>query len=67
MEERIRTFTEQEHSRFAEMQLKIGRNEESLYDILDQIGDKLNFKSDIEKGFGSLTQQTILENGNQSN
>ncbi len=65
MEERIRTFTEQEHSRFAEMQLKIGQNEESLYELLDEIGDKLNLKSDNDKSFSFSTEQTILENGNQ--
>jgi uncharacterized protein YukE len=65
MEERIRTFTEQEHSRFAEMQLKIGQNEESLYELLDEIGDKLNLKSDNDKSFSFSTEQTILKNGNQ--
>jgi uncharacterized protein YukE len=64
MEERIRTFTEQEHSRFAEMQLKIGQNEESLYELLDEIGDKLNLKSDNDKSFSFSTEQTIIENGN---
>jgi hypothetical protein len=62
MEERIRTFTEQEHSRFAEMQLKIGQNEESLYELLDEIGDKLNLKSDNDKSFSFSTEQTILKN-----
>ncbi|CAG2182804.1 unnamed protein product, partial [Oppiella nova] len=64
MEERIRTFTEQEHNRFADMQLQIGRNEETLYSILDDIQHKLSGEPHLDQSlaFSSKQHMNIVAN-----
>ena len=71
MEERIRTFTEQEHSRFAQLQLKVGQEEANLMAIIcnsidtllssDQVKDTLKIDQKPEKP----TVETEQTNGSQ--
>ncbi|CAG2115098.1 unnamed protein product, partial [Medioppia subpectinata] len=61
MEERIRTFTEQEHNRFAEMQLTIGRNEETLYNILEDIHHKIGGDQSLDQSLAFAAQQLNID------